>query len=95
VFGELADLSQETRGFVLYMDGVTVLDAGGLAALNKLIDQCRRTGAEVMIADLQFQPLRTLARAGLKPEPGVSSFYPSLASALETLSSRRSAPQML
>src|SRR5690554_3950985 len=95
VFGELAELSQETRGFVLYMDGVTVLDAGGLAALNKLIDQCRRTGTEVMIADLQFQPLRTLARAGLKPEPGVSSFYPSLAAALETLSSRRSAPQMV
>ena len=95
VFGELADLSRETRGFVLYMDGVTVLDAGGLAALNKLIDQCRKNGTEIMIADLQFQPLRALARAGLKPEPGVSSFYPSLASALETLSARRSAPQMV
>ena len=95
VFGELADLSRETRGFVLYMDGVTVLDAGGLAALNKLIDQCRRNGTEIMIADLQFQPLRALARAGLKPEPGVSSFYPSLASALEALSARRSAPQMV
>ncbi|PSF14528.1 C4-dicarboxylic acid transporter DauA [Marinobacter shengliensis] len=95
VFGELADLSRETRGFVLYMDGVTVLDAGGLAALNKLIDQCRKNGTEIMIADLQFQPLRALARAGLKPEPGVSSFYPSLASALEALSARRSAPQMV
>jgi len=95
VFGELADLSRETRGFVLYMDGVTVLDAGGLAALNKLIDQCRKNGTEIMIADLQFQPLRALARAGLKPEPGVSSFYPSLAAALETLNTRRSAPQMV
>jgi SulP family sulfate permease len=95
VFGELADLSRETRGFVLYMDGVTVLDAGGLAALNKLIDQCRKNGTEIMIADLQFQPLRALARAGLKPETGVSSFYPSLAAALETLNARRSAPQMV
>lgn len=95
VFGELADLSRETRGFVLYMDGVTVLDAGGLAALNKLIDQCRKNGTEIMIADLQFQPLRALARAGLKPEPGISSFYPSLAAALETLNTRRSAPQMV
>ncbi|GGC63108.1 C4-dicarboxylic acid transporter DauA [Marinobacter halophilus] len=95
VFGELAELSRQTRGFVLYMDGVTVLDAGGLAALNKLIDSCRETGTEVVIADLQFQPLRTLARAGLKPEPGVSSFYPTLDEALTTVSARRTAPQML
>lgn len=95
VFGELAELSRQTRGFVLYMDGVTVLDAGGLAALNKLIDQCRETGTEVVIADLQFQPLRTLARAGLRPEPGVSSFYPTLEAALNSVAARRTAPQMM
>ncbi|NWO08290.1 MAG: hypothetical protein HLX50_22050, partial [Alteromonadaceae bacterium] len=39
------------------MDGVTVLDAGGLSALDKLIDTCRETGSQVIIADLQFQPL--------------------------------------
>ena len=85
VFGELADLSRQARGVVLYMDGVTVLDAGGLSALNKLIASCRKAGTEVVIADLQFQPLRTLARAGIKPEPGVSSFYPTLEAALEAV----------
>lgn len=95
VFGELAELSQEIRGFVLYMDGVTVLDAGGLAALNKLIDRCRKTGTEVVIADLQFQPLRTLARAGVKPEPGISSFYPTLEAALNAVAARRTAPLMV
>ncbi|WP_372964693.1 C4-dicarboxylic acid transporter DauA [Marinobacter sp.] len=87
VFGEMAALSQQARGIVLYMDGVTVLDAGGLSALNKLIASCRESRTEILIADLQFQPLRTLARAGVKPEPGVSSFYPTLAAALEAASS--------
>ncbi|MBR9871957.1 MAG: C4-dicarboxylic acid transporter DauA [Gammaproteobacteria bacterium] len=87
VFGELAALSQQARGIVLYMDGVTVLDAGGLSALNKLVASCRDADTEILIADLQFQPLRTLARAGVKPEAGVSSFYPTLEAALEAASS--------
>ncbi|MGC8120609.1 C4-dicarboxylic acid transporter DauA [Marinobacter sp. VGCF2001] len=85
IFGELAALSGDARGMVLYMDGVTILDAGGLAALNKLIASCRESGAQVIIADLQFQPLRTLARAGIAPEPGVSRFYPTLEAALTEL----------
>lgn len=85
IFGELAELSREARGFVLYMDGVTLLDAGGLSALTRLIDTCRGNGSQIVVADLQFQPLRTLARAGLAPEPGVSRFAPSLASALESV----------
>ena len=71
---------------VLYMDGVTILDAGGLSALNKLIASCRQTGTRLVIADLQFQPLRTLARAGVKPETGVTHFYPTLDAALADLS---------
>ena len=85
IFGELADLSRHARGFVLYMDGVTILDAGGLSALNKLIATCRQTGTRIVIADLQFQPLRTLAKAGVQPEEGVSSFYPTLEAALEAV----------
>jgi SulP family sulfate permease len=82
VFGELAMLSGNARGFILYMDGVTMLDAGGLSALEKLVETCRRDGTQVIFADLQFQPLRTLARAGVKPVPGVSRFSASLAEAL-------------
>lgn len=82
IFGELAQLSASARGFILYMDGVTILDAGGLSALNKLISTCRADGTQVVIADLQFQPLRTLARAGVKPEEGVVRFYPTLDEAI-------------
>ena len=82
VFGELAGLSRDARGFILYMDGVTVLDGGGLSALNKLIATCQREGTEIIVADLQFQPLRTLARAGVAPVPGVSRYTSTLDEAL-------------
>jgi len=83
IFGELAQLSASARGLILYMDGVTILDAGGVSALNKLISTCRAEGSQVVIADLQYQPLRTLARAGVKPEEGVVRFYPTLYEALK------------
>ncbi|MCG7198300.1 C4-dicarboxylic acid transporter DauA [Marinobacter pelagius] len=89
IFGELAELSRQARGVVLYMDGVTVLDAGGLSALTKLIGACRDSGSQVVIADLQFQPLRTLARADIKPEQGVSRFYPTLDAALAAVRAER------
>ncbi|WP_417530057.1 C4-dicarboxylic acid transporter DauA [Marinobacter lipolyticus] len=90
IFGELAGLSRNARGFILYMDGVTVLDAGGLSALNKLVEICRAEGTRIVIADLQFQPLKTLARAGVGPVEGVSSFYSSLDAALTEVGGRHS-----
>ncbi|MEC7814955.1 MAG: C4-dicarboxylic acid transporter DauA [Pseudomonadota bacterium] len=82
VFAELAALSGNTPVLVLDLEGVTILDAGGLSALNRLIDQRRRAGTRLVITNLQFQPLKTLARAGVRPEPGVLSFRPTLAEGL-------------
>lgn len=88
IFAEIALLSAQQRGVVLYMDGVPLLDAGGLAALEKLRASCRTSGTELLIADLQFQPLKTLAKAGVKPEPGALTFYATLREALEQLRTR-------
>jgi len=59
------------------------IDAGGLVALNKLIAKCAKTNTKIFISELQFQPLKTLARANVKPIENVSSFYPSLKEALD------------
>lgn len=83
-FGELAGLAGERQGMVLYMDGVPVMDAGGLAALERFLDLCERAGTRVRIADLQFQPLKTLARAGVGPRPGAVDYYPTLKAALDS-----------
>lgn len=91
IFADIARLTDHSKGIVLYMDGVPLLDAGGLAALNKLISKCQKNNTELLIADLQFQPLKTLARAGVQPITGVLSFYPTLREALEQLYPR--APQ--
>ncbi|UZK02539.1 C4-dicarboxylic acid transporter DauA [Venatoribacter cucullus] len=85
VFAELALLARERSGLVLYMDAVPVLDAGGLSALEKFLGACRKHNTEVIIADLQFQPLKTIARSGLQPLPQQLSFTPTLAAALEQL----------
>ncbi|WP_273024206.1 C4-dicarboxylic acid transporter DauA [Rheinheimera sp.] len=85
IFADIARLSEQSRGLVLYMDGVPLLDTGGLAALNKLISKCQRNNTELVIADLQFQPLKTLAKAGVKPIPGRLTFYPTLREALDKL----------
>jgi len=86
IFGELALHCENKRGLVLYLDGVSLLDAGGVAALTKFLSKCRASGTLVLLADLQFQPLKTLARAGFKPEVGVCAIYPTLADALLYLS---------
>ena len=82
VFSELADKTNEVDGFVLYLDAVPLLDAGGLAAMEQFINQCKIYNTQVIFCDLQFQPLKTLARAGVQPIGGVTSFSPTLHEAL-------------
>ena len=82
IFAEIASLTQDKQVIVLYLDGVSILDAGGLAALNKLIEKCKHNHTKLIIADLQFQPIRTLARAKVQPIEGILKFYPTLREAL-------------
>jgi SulP family sulfate permease len=82
VFGEIAAKMTSLDGAILYMDGVTLLDAGGVSAMNKLVDYCATQGKQLFIADLQFQPLKALARADVKPMQGVTAFFPTLDEAI-------------
>lgn len=89
VFSELAADIKPNTNIVLYMDSVTMLDAGGLTAMQAFMLHCEKHKIEVIFADMQFQPLRTLARAGIEPKEGVYSFSKSLSDALESI---RAAP---
>lgn len=82
VFSELLAQSVDRRGVILYMDAVPVLDAGGLSALTKFLDGCLKRDTRVIVADLQFQPLKTLARAQLVPIEGKVMFTPTLREAI-------------
>ncbi|MEP7706602.1 C4-dicarboxylic acid transporter DauA [Paraglaciecola sp. 25GB23A] len=83
VFGELAHLSGDQDGVVVYFDGVSILDSGGVAALYKFIAQCKQNNTRVLLADFQFQPLKTLAKAGFKPDGIQCVTYSTLAGALD------------
>lgn len=87
VFGELSQQVDTVRGVIIYMGAVPMLDAGGVSALSKFLDACRRKNKQVGICDIQFQPLRTLHRAQLKPEEGRLFFTATLADALDRISS--------
>jgi sulfate permease, SulP family len=87
VFGELAVLSMHKKGIILDMENVSMMDAGGLAAMSKLVEQSKKDRMQVWVTELQFQPLKTLAHAHIQPIAGVLAFYPSLNDALERLTS--------
>lgn len=86
VFGELALLAGRKQGIVLDMEDVPMMDAGGLAALNKLVQQARRDGVQVWMANLQSQPRKALEHARVEPVPGLLEFYPDLSCALARFS---------
>ncbi|WP_372940685.1 C4-dicarboxylic acid transporter DauA [Shewanella sp.] len=91
VFGELVHLSAEQDGVVLYFDGVSILDSGGVAALYKYIAKCKHDNTRVLLADFQFQPLKTLAKAGFKPDGVQCVTYSTLADALDDIVSEETA----
>ncbi len=91
VFDELLEHSQGCRGVLLYMDAVSVLDSGGLRAMLRFVEQLNHRNIEVLVADLQFQPLKTLVRAQIQPITGQLAFFSQLSDALSHIHQRRTA----
>ncbi|NMC24112.1 MAG: C4-dicarboxylic acid transporter DauA [Serratia sp.] len=81
IFSELQSRSAGKKVIVLLWDRVAVLDAGGVNALRNFIDNLTE-GTEVRIAEIPFQPLKTLARARMQPIEGKLSFYGKLEESL-------------
>ncbi|WP_105693588.1 C4-dicarboxylic acid transporter DauA [Cronobacter dublinensis] len=81
VFTPLLAQAADKRVIVMQWDAVPVLDAGGLDALQRFIERLPE-GCELRLCHLEFQPLRTLARAGVQPIPGRLAFFPDRDAAL-------------
>lgn len=69
---------------ILKWDAVPLLDAGGLDAFQRFVNRLPE-GTELRVSNLEFQPLRTMARAGIKPIAGRLSFWPNRDAALADL----------
>jgi len=85
VFGELSHLSNKQRGIVLYFDAVSILDSGGVAALYKFIDKCKSRNTILLLADFQFQPLKTLAKAEFSPDGETCQVFSTLLDAINKI----------
>jgi len=82
VFGELALQLAAGKHLILQLDGVSLLDAGGYSALDRLSSRAVAQGAKLYLTDLQQQPMNTLQRASFEPTPGQVQLFPTLAEAL-------------
>jgi SulP family sulfate permease len=85
IFAELAFATRDARGVILYLEAVPLLDAGGLSALVRFIESSRKSNTRVYFVELQFQPLKTLARARIQPVEGVSAYFASLDDAVAAI----------
>ncbi|WP_353933414.1 STAS domain-containing protein [Yersinia aldovae] len=84
IFNELLCRCEDYDTIILQWDAVPVLDAGGLNAFLRFTEALKEH-QQLLITDIPFQPLKTLARARVKPIEGKLSFYGSLPEALAVL----------
>ncbi|WP_406705485.1 STAS domain-containing protein [Sodalis sp.] len=85
IFAELSALTPKDKYLILQWDAVPVLDAGGLQAFMQFCNKLP-VGQHVLVTDIPFQPLKTLARANVMPIADRLSFCSTLPQALEYLS---------
>ncbi|ABG13373.1 putative sulfate transporter ychM [Yersinia pestis Antiqua] len=84
IFSELLTRCDNYDTIILQWDAVPVLDAGGLNAFLRFTEALTEQQL-LVITDIPFQPLKTLARARVKPISGKLNFYASLPEALAAL----------
>ena len=78
IFSELALLSENKKGIIIHMEGVSLLDAGGVSAMTQFFDLALERKQRLIISDLQFQPLKTMAKAGIMAIDHQIIFMPTL-----------------
>jgi SulP family sulfate permease len=66
----LETLAGHVRVVILDLEDVPAIDATGLVVLEESVERLAKRGVLVVLAGLQAQPARALAKAGLAPEEG-------------------------
>ena len=89
VFGELILYCQPGKGLILHLNAVNMLDAGGISALNKLIEHCEKIQTRILLSELQEQPLLTLKHHHIEEHCGALQIYPTLEEACAAAADQR------
>jgi len=79
----LKAVEPEARVVILDLRSVPAIDATGLVALESAFERLHKDGVFVILAGVQRQPLRAMARAGWKSRRGRIAIYRSFERGLE------------
>jgi SulP family sulfate permease len=82
----------KARAVVLRMDGVPVMDATGLVALESALAELQKRGCFAVITGLQAQPRRVLQDAHIEDRPGQLLIREDIAAALIEIERRPAGP---
>ena len=77
--------SDQARAVILRMEGVPVMDATGLVALESALRDLHKRGTQVYLIGPQTQPRQLMTNAGLVDKPGQLMFRDGLDQALSEL----------
>jgi SulP family sulfate permease len=79
----LHDIAGEARVVILDIGAVPVMDATGMVNLESALDRLHRDHTLVVLARVQDQPAKFMARAGIEPDPGLVAFADSVEEAIQ------------
>ncbi len=83
IFAGLTYYCEKDKGIILYLDSVSVLDSGGVSALNKLISHCEKIQSQLILTNLQPRPLNALTKAHTEEINGVFRLFSSIENACQ------------
>jgi SulP family sulfate permease len=86
--GTLANIRSGAKVVVFRLDGVPIMDATGMVALESALKRLGEQGLLAILAGVQPQPAALLKKAGIKPREGVLLFADDLPAALKLASAR-------
>jgi SulP family sulfate permease len=78
----LDSLAEHPRVLIIRMREVRALDSTGMRALSDVVRRSRRAGADVLLADVQPQPLAALRASGTLEAIGGLNVFPDMDDAL-------------
>lgn len=89
IFGELARHANDLDGMIIHMRYSSYLDAGGLAAIEKLMAHCEKHQVRLIFSAWQFQPMKTLVKARSDLSSPLNASAPTLLDAINQSNPRK------
>ncbi len=79
----MRQVARKPRALVIRMRNVPAMDATGMHVLKEMLQQVRRDGTQVILSEVQEQPLRALTKSGLLEVIGEGHVVPTIDEALQ------------